>query len=249
VPFGNSLPVLGWVWCATTGCWNPCQVIVSLVYQVARKLLAVPAVLLRRDVAKEAELLVLRHENAVLRRTTNSSSLPNNGWNGCVTRTRRHRSSRPGVVDGEIQRLPQRFVHTVRSEVTDRILIVGQHHLRRTLDEYARHYNRRRPHRALDLRPPRSDRHGSFSPTSGSNGGQSSGASSPSTNTPYKRPAHRRRQDLQPRRSNHPAAIRGSTVAAMSSARRPAVNSSRMGPGVGKEIRESTAYPPPVGCS
>jgi hypothetical protein len=43
-------------------------VIVSLVYQVARKLLAVPAVLLRRDTAKDAELLVLRHQNAVLRR-------------------------------------------------------------------------------------------------------------------------------------------------------------------------------------
>jgi hypothetical protein len=43
-------------------------VIVSLVYQIARKLLAVPAVLLRRDAAKDAELLVLRHENAVLRR-------------------------------------------------------------------------------------------------------------------------------------------------------------------------------------
>jgi len=43
-------------------------VIVSLVYQVARTLLAVPAVLLRRDAAREAELLVLRHENAVLRR-------------------------------------------------------------------------------------------------------------------------------------------------------------------------------------
>jgi hypothetical protein len=33
---------------------------------VARKLLAVPAVLLRRDTAKDAELLALRHENAVL---------------------------------------------------------------------------------------------------------------------------------------------------------------------------------------
>jgi hypothetical protein len=43
-------------------------VIVSLVYQVARKLLAVPAVLLRRDAAKDAGLLVLRHETAVLRR-------------------------------------------------------------------------------------------------------------------------------------------------------------------------------------
>jgi putative transposase len=54
--------------CGTTACWNPVQVIVSLVYQVARKLLAVPAALLRRNVTKEADLLVLRHENAVLRR-------------------------------------------------------------------------------------------------------------------------------------------------------------------------------------
>jgi putative transposase len=43
-------------------------VILSLVYRVARNLLAVPAVLLRRDTAKDAELLVLRHENAMLRR-------------------------------------------------------------------------------------------------------------------------------------------------------------------------------------
>src|SRR3954447_26551986 len=60
---------------ARSGCGAPrrpaatlVRVIVSLMYQVARKLLAVPAVLLRRDVAKEAELLVLQHENAVLRR-------------------------------------------------------------------------------------------------------------------------------------------------------------------------------------
>jgi transposase InsO family protein len=52
----------------------------------------------------------------------------------------------------------ERFVLTARSEVTDRMLILGQRHLRRTLDEYARHYNGRRPHRALQLRPPRSDR-------------------------------------------------------------------------------------------
>lgn len=42
--------------------------IVSLVYRVVRELLALPAVLLRRNMAKDAELLVLRHENAVLRR-------------------------------------------------------------------------------------------------------------------------------------------------------------------------------------
>ncbi|MGW1696347.1 integrase [Streptomyces sp. NPDC002399] len=42
--------------------------IVSLVYRGTRKLLSVPAVLLRRRAAKDAELLVLRHEDAVLRR-------------------------------------------------------------------------------------------------------------------------------------------------------------------------------------
>ncbi|MFG2656974.1 hypothetical protein [Streptomyces sp. NPDC048425] len=38
----------------------------SLLYKVTRQLLTVPAVLLRREASKEAELRVLRHENAVL---------------------------------------------------------------------------------------------------------------------------------------------------------------------------------------
>jgi hypothetical protein len=41
---------------------------VSLLYQLTRRLLAVPMVLLRRDIVKDEELLVPRHENAVLRR-------------------------------------------------------------------------------------------------------------------------------------------------------------------------------------
>jgi transposase InsO family protein len=52
----------------------------------------------------------------------------------------------------------ERFVRTVRAEVTDRMLIANEQHLRRTLHAYARHYNGRRPHRALQLQPPRSDR-------------------------------------------------------------------------------------------
>jgi hypothetical protein len=43
-------------------------VIVSLLYKLSRRLLSVPAVLPRRDSAKDAELLVPRHENAVPRR-------------------------------------------------------------------------------------------------------------------------------------------------------------------------------------
>ena len=49
----------------------------------------------------------------------------------------------------------ERFVLTVRTELTDRVLIFGERHLRRVLVEYAAHYNTRRPHRALQLRPPR----------------------------------------------------------------------------------------------
>src|SRR6478735_3740323 len=49
----------------------------------------------------------------------------------------------------------ERLVLTVRTEVTDRMLIFGERHLRRVLAVYAAHYNGRRPHRALRLRPPR----------------------------------------------------------------------------------------------
>ncbi|MET8221210.1 hypothetical protein [Streptomyces hirsutus] len=42
--------------------------IVSPADKMVRKLLLVPSVLLRRETTKDAELLMLRHENAVLRR-------------------------------------------------------------------------------------------------------------------------------------------------------------------------------------
>jgi len=38
----------------------------------------------------------------------------------------------------------ERFVLTARSEVTGRMLILGERHLRRTLGDYANHYNGRR---------------------------------------------------------------------------------------------------------
>jgi putative transposase len=37
------------------------------------------------------------------------------------------------------------------------MLIFGERHLRSVLAQYARHYNGRRPHRSLRLRPPRPD--------------------------------------------------------------------------------------------
>jgi hypothetical protein len=48
--------------------WHHVRVIASLLYKVAWRLLSLPGVLLRREIVKDAGLLVLRRENAVLRR-------------------------------------------------------------------------------------------------------------------------------------------------------------------------------------
>ena len=49
----------------------------------------------------------------------------------------------------------ERFVPTARTEVTDRMLMFGERHLRVVMAEYETHYNGRRPHRSRELRPPR----------------------------------------------------------------------------------------------
>jgi putative transposase len=51
----------------------------------------------------------------------------------------------------------ERFVLTARTEITDRMLIFGERHLRSVLAEYEAHHNGRRPHRSRQLRPPRPD--------------------------------------------------------------------------------------------
>ena len=51
----------------------------------------------------------------------------------------------------------ERFVLTARAEITDRMLIFGQRHLRTILAQYEAHYNGRRPHRSRQLCPPRPD--------------------------------------------------------------------------------------------
>jgi putative transposase len=49
----------------------------------------------------------------------------------------------------------ERWVRTVRSECLDWMLVWNERHLSRVLAEYLRHYNTVRPHRSLDLKPPR----------------------------------------------------------------------------------------------
>jgi transposase InsO family protein len=53
----------------------------------------------------------------------------------------------------------ERWVKTVRAECTDRMLIVGDRHLRIVLDRYTEHYNAGRAHQGhgLNLRAPFDD--------------------------------------------------------------------------------------------
>ena len=55
----------------------------------------------------------------------------------------------------------ERWVGSVRRECLDRLLIGGRRQLEDVLRIYVRHYNRQRPHRALDLQPPDASARGS----------------------------------------------------------------------------------------
>jgi transposase InsO family protein len=51
--------------------------------------------------------------------------------------------------------IAERFVRTVRSGCLDWLLIGGVHHLERALTVFIEHYNGHRPHRSLELAPPK----------------------------------------------------------------------------------------------
>ncbi|GAA1934375.1 integrase core domain-containing protein [Streptantibioticus ferralitis] len=48
----------------------------------------------------------------------------------------------------------ERWIRTLRTECTDRLLITGERHLRTVLGKYTEHYNTGRAHRSLQLRAP-----------------------------------------------------------------------------------------------
>lgn len=51
----------------------------------------------------------------------------------------------------------ERFVLTTRTSVTDRMLILGERHLRRVMRQWEEHYNAERAHMALGGRAPNDD--------------------------------------------------------------------------------------------
>jgi putative transposase len=86
----------------------------------------------------------------------------------------------------------ERIIGTLRRELFDRLLIVNEHHLRRVLTEYLRHYNTARPHRALGRSHPLRLTPGhlrSTSPSTGSAGTKSSADSHTNTRSPPDSPS------------------------------------------------------------
>jgi putative transposase len=140
-----------------------------LLYLIFLHMLGLLLLIGRTSATKDVELLVLRHEVAVLRRNL----LMDLGEH--VARFRFLVRDRAGqftasfdavLADAgiEVVKIPprcprancyaERLVLTVRTELTDRMLIFGERHLRSVLAQYSLHYNRQRPHRALQLCPP-----------------------------------------------------------------------------------------------
>ena len=111
----------------------------------------------------------------------------------------------------------ERFVLTARSEITDRMLIIGERHLRSVLAKYAQHYNGRRHHRSRQLHPPRPDYPVAGLSRNGSSADPYSAASSTNTCGPRKPPAQDGGRVLAP----HRLRLQGRAGASGQSSRRP----------------------------
>ena len=47
----------------------------------------------------------------------------------------------------------ERFVRSIKSECTERVIFFGERSLRHAIDEYIEHYNEERPHQGIGNRP------------------------------------------------------------------------------------------------
>jgi len=169
------------------------RVLLKIVYLLVRQVLGLAILMFRGDRAKEAGLLVLRHENVVLRRYAGrvryepadrvwfaalARLLPRNlalslderfgdmrflirdrGSNftrsfDAVFEAAGTRILRCAVQAPRMNAICERLVGTLRRELLDRVLILGDAHLRSVLAEYQAHYNNARPHQSIAQRIP-----------------------------------------------------------------------------------------------
>ncbi|HEX3959929.1 MAG TPA: integrase core domain-containing protein, partial [Trebonia sp.] len=74
-------------------------------------------------------------------------------WPGRVARVS-YPVPRTAVQVSHMNAIRERLVGTLRRELLDRVLIVGESHLRAVLAEYQVHYNTARPHQGIAQRVP-----------------------------------------------------------------------------------------------
>ncbi len=193
--------------------------LLKIVYLLTCRVLGLVVLVFRGDLAKDAELLVLRHENAVLRRHAVRARyepadrawfaplarlVPRRRWPEVfpvtpATLLAWHRSNlalgpgewfedvkflirdrgsnltasfdvvfqaagtrivRTAVQAPRMNAICERLVGTLRRELLDRVLILGEAHLPTVLAEYQAHYNTARPHQGIVQRIPDSEHDG-----------------------------------------------------------------------------------------
>jgi hypothetical protein len=111
-------------------------------YLAALRVLGWFALLARSCRAKDAQILVLRYQVAVLRRQVRAPRL---SW-----ADRAILSVLARLLSGDHLRQSERWIASARRECLDRMLITGERHLHLVLGEYADHYN---THRRTDAAP------------------------------------------------------------------------------------------------
>jgi putative transposase len=142
-----------------------------MVYRLGRGMLSALVTAARGDSALLAEVLALRHENAVLHRQVARVGTRLDDMRFLIRdRGSQFANAFDAVFEGcelKILRSPpqapranaicERLIGTPRRELLDRTLILNETHLRHVLTEYTRHYNSGRPHQGIDQRIPDED--------------------------------------------------------------------------------------------